>query len=227
MMVLAPTSAAPATAASRPAAADDGHGVVAVDRAGVDGRPDTGHYPAPEQSGHRRVGLGIDLGALAFVDQRLLDERTDAERRREFGAVGQRHLLGGVVGVETEVWATALAGPALAAHRTPVQDHEIAGSDVDHTVADRFDSARGLVTQQKRIVVVDAALAVGQVGMADPQAMIFTTTSPGPGSGITMSVTSTGSPWTEKSHHALSDSLTKSPFSLVRLGIGVALLVGL
>ena len=61
----------------------------------------------------------------------------------------------------------ALAGPALTAHRAPVQDHEIAGLHVCHTRADRFDSAGGLVAEQERVLVVDAALAVGQVGMAD------------------------------------------------------------
>ena len=33
---------------------------------------------------------------------------------------------------------------------------------------DGFHRARGLVAEQERILVVDAALAVGQVGMADP-----------------------------------------------------------
>ena len=33
---------------------------------------------------------------------------------------------------------------------------------------DRLDRARGLVAEQERVLVVDAALAVGQVGVADP-----------------------------------------------------------
>ena len=82
------------------AAADHRDGVVAADVAGVDRRAEAGHHAAAEQAGHGRVGLGIDLGALTFVDQGLVGERADAQRRGEFGAVGQRHLLGGVEGVE-------------------------------------------------------------------------------------------------------------------------------
>ncbi len=36
-----------------------------------------------------------------------------------------------------------------------------------HALADRLDEAGGLVAEQERVLVVDAALAVGQVGMAD------------------------------------------------------------
>ena len=37
-----------------------------------------------------------------------------------------------------------------------------------HTLADGLDRAGGLVAEQERELVVDAALAVGQVGVADP-----------------------------------------------------------
>ena len=150
------------------AAADHRDGVVAVDRAGVDRRADAGHHAAAQQAGDGGVGRGIDLGALALVHQGLVGERADAQRRGQLGAVGQRHLLLGVEGVEAVLRAAALAGPALPADRAPVQDHEIAGLDVGHARADRFDGARGLVPEQERELVVDAALAVGQVGMADP-----------------------------------------------------------
>ena len=85
------------------------------------------------------------------------------DRRR---AVGERHLLAGVVRVEAVPRAPAHARPALAAHRTPVQDHEIANRQIADVVADGFDDARGLVPEQEREVVVDAALAVMQVGVA-------------------------------------------------------------
>ena len=62
----------------------------------------------------------------------------------------------------------ALAGPALAAHRAPVEDHEVAGRDAGDVVTDRLDDARGLVAEQERELVVDPALAVVQVGVADP-----------------------------------------------------------
>ena len=180
---------------AHPAAADDRHGVVTVDRAGVDRRADAGHHPASQQAGYRRVGSRIDLGALTLMHQCLVGERADAQCRSQCGAVGQCHRLLGVERVEAQMRATALARPALPAHRTPVQDHEIAGLDVGHTRADGFDRARGLMTEQERELVVDPALAIRQVGMADPAGDTSTTTSPGPGSGMTTSTNSTGSPF--------------------------------
>ena len=52
-----------------------------------------GHDAATEQSDDSRIGRGVDLGALAFVNQRLVCECADAECRRQFGAVFERHLL--------------------------------------------------------------------------------------------------------------------------------------
>ncbi len=151
MIGLAPTSAAPAIAASptppQPMTATvSSRSTLPV----LIAAPMPAITPQPEQAGYRRVSLGVYLGALPFVDERLLDERADAQRRGEFGAVGQGHLLGGVVGVEAQVRATALAGPALSAYRAPVQDHEVADLDVDHAGADRLHRARGLVAQQEQ-----------------------------------------------------------------------------
>ena len=115
------------------AAPDDGDGVVAADVAGVDRRAEAGHHAAAEQAGHGGVGLGIDLGALALVDQGLVGERADAQRGRQFGAVGQGHLLGGVERVEAVPGAAALAGPALTADRAPVEDDEVADLHVGDT----------------------------------------------------------------------------------------------
>ena len=64
--------------------------------------------------------------------------------------------------------APTLTRPALTTDRTPVQDHEIAGRHVGHPRADRFDRARGLMTEQERELVVDPAVAVVQVGVAHP-----------------------------------------------------------
>ena len=64
--------------------------------------------------------------------------------------------------------SATFAGAALAAHRAPVQDHEVARFDRGHARSHRFDGARGLVAKQERILVVDPALAVGQVGVAHP-----------------------------------------------------------
>ncbi len=100
------------------------------------------------------------------MHQRLVGERPDAQRRGEFGAVGQRHLLFGVEGVEAVGGFAAFAGPALAAHGAPVQDHEVARLNRSDSRSYRFYGARGLVPEQERVFVVDAALAVGQVGVA-------------------------------------------------------------
>ena len=73
----------------------------------------------------------------------------------------------GVEGVEAVLWPAALAGTALSADRPPVQDDEVADGDRIHAVANLFHHACGLVAEQERELVVDAALAVGQIGVAD------------------------------------------------------------
>ena len=109
----------------------------------------------------------VDLGALAGGDEGLLRERADAQRRRELGAVLQRHLLRRVVGREAVPRLAAVARPAVAAHRAPVEHHEVAGLQPGDVRADRLDDTRRLVAEQEREVVVDPALAVVQVGVAD------------------------------------------------------------
>lgn len=185
--------------------------VTAGDGAGVDGRADAGHYPAAEQSCRGGVGLRVDRAALAFVHEGLFYEVADSESGGQLGAVGQRHFLGGAVAVEAQLRTATLAGAALPAHGVPVEDDEVAGCDVDHAVADGFDGAGGLVAEEEGVVVVDTAIAVGQIGVAH-QAMILTTTSPGLGSGMMMmSTNSTGCfLLPEITPRALSDSMLKS-----------------
>jgi len=132
----------------------------------VDGGADAGHDPTPQQSRHLGWRRPVDRRALAGRHQRLVGERPDAERRRQRRPVGQRHLLGGVVGGEAQVVPAAAAGPALTAHGPPVEDDVVARADVGDAVAHRLDQAGGLVAQQEREVVVDAALAVVEVGVA-------------------------------------------------------------
>src|SRR6185503_10115289 len=74
--------------------------------------------------------------------------------------------LGGVVRGKAVPGSTPPAGPALTAHRAPVEDHEVAGRDAGDAVADRVDDPRRLVAQQVREVLADPALAVVQVGVA-------------------------------------------------------------
>ena len=147
------------------AAAEHGDAVARPDLAGVHGRAEPGHHAAPEQPGDLRLHLGRHLGALAGGDERLLGEGADAERRRQRHAV-ERHLLRGVVGAEAVPGPAPAARPALAAHRPPVQDHEVAGRHVGDVGADRLDDARRLVAEQERELVVDPALPVVEVGVA-------------------------------------------------------------
>jgi hypothetical protein len=123
--------------------------------------------PHPSRAGNLGGRGRIDLRALAGGDERLLRERADAERGRQRGAVRETHLLRGVVRREAVPRLAAPAGPALAADRPPVQDHEVAGRDVGDVRADRLDDAGRLVTQQERKLVVDTAVAIVHVRVAD------------------------------------------------------------
>ena len=83
-------------------------------------------------------------------------------------ALRQRHLLGRVVRGEAVPRLAALARPALTAHRPPVQDHEVARRNQGHIRCDGLHHARGLVAEQEREPVIDATLAVVQIGVAHP-----------------------------------------------------------
>ena len=101
MTLEAPASLAPGDrGAADPAAAEDRHRVPEADLAGEHRRAEPGHDAAAEQSGGLGPGARVDLGALAGGHEGLLGEGADAERGREHGAVGEGHLLGGVVGGE-------------------------------------------------------------------------------------------------------------------------------
>ena len=124
--------------------------------------------PQPSRPATAGSADRVDLGALAFVHQRLVGERTDAQRGAQLGAVREGHLLVGVEGVEAVPRAAAFAGPALSAHGAPVENDEVADLHVGDTLADGFDGAGGLMAEQERVLVVDAALAVRQVGVTHP-----------------------------------------------------------
>src|SRR5690606_9244122 len=111
-------------------ATDDGDGLAALDLAGVDGGTDAGHDAAAEQAYGCWVGIFVNDGALACVDQGLLGEGSNAQCRGELGAIFQGHLLGGVEGVEAVLRFTLGAGAALAAYCTPVKDDAVAYLDV-------------------------------------------------------------------------------------------------
>ena len=126
-----------------------------------------GHHAAAEQADRLGTGRGVHLGALAGRHQCLLGKGSDAQGGGEGRAIGEGHLLGGVVGVEAVPRPPPPARPALAAHGAPVEDDEVAGLHRRDIGPDRLDHAGGLVTEQERELVVDAALAVVEVGVAD------------------------------------------------------------
>ena len=145
----------------------------------------TPHPSRPAASG---APERVHLRALPRGDQRLRRERPDAERGQKRGPVAERHGLLGVVRVEAVPGLAALrARVALAAHGAPVEDDEVARRQPPGDVrADGVDRSGGLVTEQVREVVADAALAVGggRCGRHRTPAL-ETSASPGPGSGTT------------------------------------------
>src|SRR5690606_17901791 len=153
----------------------------APDPAGVDRRAEPGHHAAAQQAGDLRLRPGVDLRALAGRDERLVGERADAEGRGQLRADLEGHLLLGVVGVEAVPGTPAQARPALPAHRPPVQDHEVAGFDLGDPVAHLLHDSGGLVPEPEGELVVDAALAVVQVDVADPARLDRHDRLPGPG----------------------------------------------
>ena len=150
------------------AAADHRDRVAARDVAGVHRRAESGHHTAAEQADDRGIGVRVDLGALALVHEGFVGECADAERGGQLRAVGQRHRLAGVEGVEAVPRPAAPARPAAAADRPPVQHDEVADLDVGDRAPARLDDASGLMTEQEREFVVDPAVPVGQIGVAHP-----------------------------------------------------------
>ena len=71
------------------------------------------------------------------------------------------HAVEAVPGTPTE------AGATVSARRAPRDDDEVAPRDVGHTVADALDRPGGLVSEQERELVVNRALAVVKIGVAD------------------------------------------------------------
>ena len=151
--------------------------------------------PQPSRPTTAGSALGSTFVHWPACDEGLVGERADAQRRGQLRAVVQGHLLAGVVGVEAVPRAAAPAGPAVAAHRSPVQHDEVADGSTWVTPSPTdFDDAGRLVAEQERELVVDATVAVGQVGVADPARLDPHDHFAGPGSGTVMSTSSTGAP---------------------------------
>ena len=134
--------------------------------AGVERSAETGHNSTADQARNLRLHIGVDLGALPGMNERLLRERTNTERRRKFDAV-ESHLLSGVVSVETDLGVATLAGPALAANRSPIQNYEVARGHIGDTLAHSFDHAGSFMAEEKGKLIVDPTFAVVQIRMAN------------------------------------------------------------
>ena len=131
MMTAAPASLDPATAAHptppQPKTATESPGptwpvYMAAPMPAITPQPSS-----PTASGR---AAGLTLVHWPGGHQRPLGEGADAEGGGERRAVGQRHLLRGVVRGEAVPGPAAPAGPALAAHGPPVQDDEVARRQV-------------------------------------------------------------------------------------------------
>ncbi len=131
MIFLAPTRAAPAIAASptppQPITATVSSRVTAPVLIAAPMPAITPQPSSPATAGSAAESTLVHCPSCTRV---LSANAPMPKRRGQLGAVGQRHLLGGVEGVEAQMRAAALAGAALPAHRAPVQDHEVAGLDV-------------------------------------------------------------------------------------------------
>ena len=196
MIVRAPASRAPAIAASADAAAaDHGDGVAAGDAAGVDRGAEPGHHAAAEQAGRRRPArAGSTLvhwpaATSVFSANAPMPSAGDSS----VPSASVIFCLALCV-VKQYHGRPRRQARHCAADRAPVEDDEVAGRDVGDAVADRLDDAGRLVAEQEREVVVDAALAVVQVGVADAAGLDLDHGLAGPGSGTTMVVSSTGAP---------------------------------
>jgi len=150
------------------AAADDRHGVTALDRAGVDGGAEAGHDAAADEARGFGAGGRVDLHRLTGRHQRELGERADAERGRQLRAVAQGHRLGGVARCEAVPGTSPSARTALAARRPPGDHHVVARRQSGNPGPDRLDGAGRLVAEEERELVVDGPLPVVQVGVAHP-----------------------------------------------------------
>ena len=167
MIVVAPASRAPAMAASptppQPNTATESPRPTSPVSIAA---PRPGHHAAAEQAGHLRLHLRRHLRALAGGHERLLGEGADARAPATAATPSSVIFCVALKVVKQYQGRPAAARPALAAHRPPVEDHEVAGRDVGDVGPDRLDHAGRLVAEQERELVVDAALAVVQVGVA-------------------------------------------------------------
>ena len=149
------------------AAAEHRHAVTAAHSPGVDRRADTGHDPATQQTGHRRGRRRIYLRTLPGSHEGCLGESADSQSGRQFGAVLEGHLLGGVVGAEADVGPALEARTALATHGSPVEDYEVTGSHLGHTRTYLFHHTCRLMAEEEGVVVAYSPFPVVEVRVTD------------------------------------------------------------
>jgi hypothetical protein len=98
------------------------------------------------------------------------------------------------VGVEAVLRSSTSAGSAVAAYGAPVQNHEIAGHHVAYRDTGALDDTGGLVAEQEREGVADAAVAIGEVGVAHTAGSYRHHDVAWSGSGMPISTSSTAAP---------------------------------
>ena len=169
MIVRAPASRAAAIAAlPTPPQPNTAIGVVALDAAGVGRGAEAGHHAAAEQPGRGR-------------DRRARRPSSPGPRRRASSPRTRRCRARATSGVPSAsvIFCVALCvlkqyqeRPRRHARHSPHTARQLSttkspGATPVTSGPTDFDDARGLVPEQEREVVADAALAVVQVGVAD------------------------------------------------------------
>ena len=148
-------------------------------------RAEAGHHAAAEQAGDRGVGgvgstfVHWPAATSVFSANAPMPSAGDSSVPSS-----ERHLLGRVV-VAKQYCGLPLRHARHSPHTArQLRTDEVAGGHVGDALADRLDHAGGLVAEQEREVVVDAALPVVQVGVAHTARLRpSTSASPGPGVG--------------------------------------------
>ena len=147
-------------------------------------RAEAGHHAAAEQPGGRRRGAAGSTLVHWPAATRVFSANAPMPSAGDSSVPSVSVIFWVALWVAKQYQRLArAAGPALAADRAPVEDDEVAGRDVGDARADRLDDAGGLVAEQEREVVVDAALAVVQVGVAHPAGLDLHDRLAGPGVG--------------------------------------------
>ena len=137
-------------------------GGAAPDARGVQGRPEPGRYPAPQQAHARRVSTLRHPNDLRGMDDGMGRQRAQRERAHQRFA-GTRHGEPRRLrpGVRAQTRRAPQAGPAAPAREGPGQEHAVVGRHRVDVRPHVQHGARALVTEQHRERVAPVAVLHG------------------------------------------------------------------